>query len=295
VRFGLTTPIVTLVPRSHSTWEAEGGPRELAEIARAADRLGFSHLTCSEHVAIPEPVAQVRGGRYYDPPAPLGYLAGMTERIRLVTHVIVLPYHHPLMVAKRYGTLDRLSGGRVILGVGVGSLKEEFDLLEVDFAGRGPRYEDALRALRAALGKHQPEYRGTHYSFAGFIVDPCAVQSHMPIWIGGRSPRSLRRALELAEGWDPFGLDNQQLGELLQRARSWPQWQRREEPFDVVLSPERPLAPTGRGDVARIADSMATLQRIGATAVNLRFKSDSLSHYLELLDLFAREVMPAFA
>jgi probable F420-dependent oxidoreductase len=295
MRFGLTTPIVTLVPRSHSTWEAEGGPRELAEIARAADRLGYSHLSCSEHVAIPGPVAEVRGGRYYDPPATLGYLAGMTERIRLLTHVIVLPYHHPLEVAKRYGTLDRLSGGRVILGVGVGSLKEEFDLLEVDFTGRGPRYEDALRALRAALGKRQPQYRGTHYAFEGFIVDPCAVQSHMPIWIGGRSPRSLRRALELAEGWDPFGLNNAQLAELLERARSWPQWQRREEPFDVVLGAERPLAPAGRGDVPQLIDTMATLQRIGATAVNLRFASQSLAHYLELLDLFAREVMPAFA
>jgi probable F420-dependent oxidoreductase len=294
VRFGLTTPIVTLVPRTHGAWEAEGGPRELREIAQAADRLGFSHLSCSEHVAIPGPVATVRGGRYYDPPATLGYLAGLTERIRLLTHVIVLPYHHPLEVAKRYGTLDRLSGGRVILGVGVGSLKEEFDLLGVDFEGRGPRYEDALRALRAALGKRQPEYRGTHYAFTDFIVDPCAVQAPMPIWIGGRSARSLRRALELADGWDPFGLSTEQLAELLRRARAWPQWQR-SDPFDVVLSPERPLSLDGPDGLRNAVESVRELERIGATVVNLRFVSRSLSHYLDLLDLFAREAMPAFA
>jgi probable F420-dependent oxidoreductase len=295
VRFGLTTPIVTLVPRSHATWEADGGPRELAEIARAADRLGYGHLSCSEHVAIPTPVAEVRGGRYYDPPATLGYLAAVTQRIRLLTHVIVLPYHHPLEVAKRYGTLDRLSGGRVILGVGVGSLKEEFDLLGIDFEGRGPRYEDALRALRAALGQRRPEYRGTHYAFGDFIVDPCAVQRHVPIWIGGRSPRSLRRALELADGWDPFALSTDQLRELLGRARDWPQWQRRTEPFDVALAPERPLKLRGRDDVQSAIDTVSALQRIGATAVNLRFASTSLAHYLEQLDLFAAEVIPALA
>lgn len=182
----------------------------------------------------------------------------------------------------------------MILGVGVGSLEEEFDLLGVVFEGRGPRYEDALRALRAALGKRQPEYRGTHYAFDGFIVDPSAVQPRMPIWIGGRSARSLRRALELADGWDPFGLSTEQLAELLRRARAWPQWQR-SDPFDVVLSPERPLSLDGPDGLRNAVESVRELERIGATVVNLRFVSRSLSHYLDLLDLFAREAMPAFA
>src|SRR5262245_65975178 len=163
MRFGLTTPMVTLVPRTHAAWEEDAGPDELRRIAEAADRLGYSHLSCSEHVGIPGPVAEVRGGRYYEPAATLGFVAAVTRHIRLLTHVIVLPYHHPLEVAKRYGTLDALSGGRVILGVGVGSLQEEFELLGVDFAGRGPRFEDALSALRAALGQREPRYQGTHY------------------------------------------------------------------------------------------------------------------------------------
>src|SRR5690606_36935791 len=119
MRFGLTTPIVTLNPRAHAPWEAAAGPAELRRIAAAADRLGFDHLTCSEHVAIPRAATQVRGARYYDPLATFGFLAACTRAIRFVTHVLVLPYHHPLAVAKRYGTLDLLSGGRLILGVGV--------------------------------------------------------------------------------------------------------------------------------------------------------------------------------
>ena len=288
MRFGLTTPVVTLVPHAHAAWESDAGPQELRRIAAAADRLGYDYLSCSEHVGIPAEVAETRGGRYYEPAATLGFVAALTRRIRLLTHVIVLPYHHPLAVAKRYGTLDRLSGGRVILGVGVGSLKPEFDLLSLDFDGRGPQYEDALRALRAALGQRQPAYRGTHYQFADFIIDPSAVQAHLPIWIGGRSARSLRRALELADGWDPFGLGLEQLGELLARAHDWPQWR---QPFEVVLSPERAL-PLDEAEQAR--DTIAAYASIGATAMNLRFQHRSLEHYLELLERFAVEVMPEF-
>jgi probable F420-dependent oxidoreductase len=286
VRFGLTTPVVTLVPRSHAEWEAQAGPAELRRIAAAADRLGYDYLSCSEHVAVPSDVAPVRGGRYYEPGSTLGFVAALTERIRLLTHVIVLPYHHPLEVAKRYGTLDRLSGGRVILGVGVGSLRPEFELLGVDFAQRGPRYEDALRALRAALGRREPAYRGPHYAFADVIVDPCAVQPHLPIWIGGRSARSLRRALQLADGWDPFGLDRPQLAELLQRARQSPDWR---EDFEVVLTPEAPLALE---EAQQTADVIGAYREIGATSLNLRFRHKSLEHYLELLERFAQDVMP---
>ena len=295
MRFGLTTPVVTLVPRSHAAWEADAGPEELRRIAAAADGLGYDYLSCSEHVGVPAADAEVRGGRYYEPAATLGFVAAITQRIRLLTHVVVLPYHHPLAIAKRYGTLDRLSGGRVILGVGVGSLKPEFALLGIDFDGRGPRYEDALRALRAALGHRRPVYRGTHYEFSDFVVEPCAVQARMPIWIGGRSARSLRRALELADGWDPFGLGHEQLRNLLERARAWPQWTARREPLEVVLTPERPLPLDDAAQVEQARAAMAAYASIGATAMNLRFRHHSLAHYLELLERFAAEVMPAFA
>src|SRR4029453_6542582 len=171
MRFGLITPIVTRHPQNDAPWAEDAGPDELARIAVAADRLGFHHLTCSEHVAIPVAAAPVRGARYYDPLATFGFLAGQTSRVRFVTHVLVLGYHHPLEIAKRYGTLDRLSGGRLVLGVGVGTLAEEFALLGAPFTDRGPRYEDALRALRAAFGRRAAADSGTHHLFAGVPVD----------------------------------------------------------------------------------------------------------------------------
>ncbi|MEO2168964.1 MAG: LLM class flavin-dependent oxidoreductase, partial [bacterium] len=145
-RFGLVTPVVTLNPRSHAKWEESAGIEELRHLSVAAEQAGFDFLTASEHVAVPTSVADVRGSRYYDPLATLSYLAAVTHKILLVTHVIVLPYSHPLAVAKRYGTLDAISAGRLVLGVGVGSLEEEFDLLGVNFAGRGAVFEESLHA-----------------------------------------------------------------------------------------------------------------------------------------------------
>ncbi|MDR2280034.1 MAG: LLM class flavin-dependent oxidoreductase, partial [Gordonia sp. (in: high G+C Gram-positive bacteria)] len=136
---GLALPVVTAYPPTTQVWEAGSGIAELATVARAADRLGYHHVTCSEHVAVPVDVATERGGVYWDPLATFGYLAAVTERIRFATSVLVLGYHHPLEVAKRYGTLDQVSGGRLVLGVGVGSLREEFELLDMPFDDRGAR------------------------------------------------------------------------------------------------------------------------------------------------------------
>jgi probable F420-dependent oxidoreductase len=294
MRFGLTTPVVTLPPRSHAPWEAEAGPHELRQIVQAADRLGFHHVTCSEHIGIPGAAVSARGRRYYDPLATLGYVAALTTRVRLATHVVVLPYHHPLAVAKRYGTLDRLSGGRVILGVGIGSLEEEFDLLGAAFADRGPRYEDALRALRAALEGERPAYEGPHYRFRDFVIDPPAVQRPVPIWIGGRSRRSLRRALLFADGWVPFALGVRELGDALAWARQSPAWTERRAGFDLVLSLERLLDARDAGERRALVDLIGAYERIGATVLTLRFKHRSLAHYLEQLEIFATEIVPAF-
>ena len=277
-------------PDHHSPWEADAGPAEIARIAVAADRLGYHHLTCSEHVAVPVSVAPIRGSRYYDPLATFGFLAPQTSRIRLATHVLVLPYHHPVALAKRYGTLDRLSGGRLILGVGVGSLEEEFALLGADFAGRGPRYEDALRALRAALGGREPSYAGTHYRFDGIVVDPCAVQLRVPIWLGGRSARSLRRALCFADGWDPFRLTLEELAALVRRARDSHEWR---ASFDVVLTPPDPPDPTVASARGALEDLVARWAAAGATILNLRFAHRSVEHCVEQLHAFAELTAPA--
>src|SRR5258705_9920030 len=176
MKLGIVTPVLTLLPRAHATWEQTGTFADVVAIVREAERLGYHHCTCSEHVAIPAPVAETRGGRYWDPLATFGALSAHTSTIRFATHVLVLGYHHPLAIAKRYGTLDEITEGRVILGVGVGSLEEEFDLLDAPFDDRGLRADDAMRALRLSLSQREPEYRGAHYDFGGFVIDPHARQ-----------------------------------------------------------------------------------------------------------------------
>ena len=280
MKLGLITPVLTLNPRVHNSWEETAEFDAVVAVAEAADRLGYHHLTCSEHIAVPAgEVAARRGSRYYDPLATFGYLAARTTSIRFETHVLVLGYHHPLELAKRYGTLDRVCGGRLILGVGVGSLREEFDLLGVEFEGRGERADDAIRALRASLGQREPAYEGTHYSYKGFIVEPCAVQTRVPIWIGGRTARSLRRAVELADGWVPFGLSPEQIGEMVGRARETPAWQARDEQLEVILAAEPPLDPGG--DATRTREAVARLKDAGATMLNLRFVHHSPAHFVE--------------
>ena len=103
----------------------------------------------------------------------------------------------------------------MILGVGVGSLEPEFELVGAAFADRGARGDDALRALRVSFGRQLPEYHGEFYDYEGLLVDPCGVQQTVPLWIGGRTPRSLRRAVELADGWVPFGLSTAEQAEML--------------------------------------------------------------------------------
>jgi probable F420-dependent oxidoreductase len=295
MRLGLVTPILTRHPANDAPWTEDAGPDDVAAIARAADRLGFHHLTCSEHVAIPSHVVATRGSRYYDPLATFGFLAAQTTRIRFVTHVLVLGYHHPLAIAKRYGTLDRLCGGRLVLGVGVGTLEEEFGLLGAEFAARGAVYEDALRALRAAFGRREPRYAGTHFHFDGVVVDPCGVQTDVPIWLGGRSPRSLRRALAFGDGWDPFGLTLDELERVVGRARTSRAWRERTAPFELVLPIDRLLDPSDPTERADLIERLGRYRALGTTIVNLRFRHASLAQYLEQLEVVARDVAPAVA
>jgi probable F420-dependent oxidoreductase len=286
VKLGIVTPAVTRLPRAHATWEETAGIDEIARVAVEAERLGYHHLTCSEHVALPTEVVDTRGATYWDPLATFGYIAARTTTIRLATHVLVLGYHHPLAIAKRYGTLDRVSGGRLILGVGVGSLREEFEVLGAQFEGRGDRADDAIRALRASLSQLEPEYRGSHYAFDDVVVDPWAEQLRVPIWVGGRTARSLRRAVELADGWAPFGLARADLAEMIARARESEPWAARAQtadapPFELVLQNEHPFDPGTEPD--RVRDAAARLADAGATTLNVRVVHRSLEHYLEQL------------
>jgi probable F420-dependent oxidoreductase len=280
MKLGIVTPVVTRLPRAHAAWEREAGIDEVARIVVEAERLGYHHATCSEHIAIPEDVAATRGATYWDPLATFGYLAAPTSIIRFATFVLVLGYHHPLEVVKRYSTLDQVCGGRLILGVGVGSLEPEFELLGAEFADRGERADESLRAIRTSWGRPVPEHHGPHYDFAGMVVDPVATRTAVPIWVGGRTGRSLRRAVELGDAWAPFGLGPDEIAALVGRARDTDAWAQRTTPLDIALQPDA-LDPLGDPDGTRAG--VARLRDAGATILNLRFIHHSPEHYCEQL------------
>jgi probable F420-dependent oxidoreductase len=274
VKLGIFTPVVTNVGGAAMTWEKDASIEDIGRVAQAADRLGYHHMTCSEHIGLPSSETARRGAQYWDPLATFGYISALTTQIRFATMTLVLGYHHPLEIVKRYGTLDHVSSGRLILGLGVGSLKVEFDLLGAPFDDRGARGDDALRALRAALPTNEPAYEGEFYSFGGLTVDPCALQPHVPFWIGGRTKRSLRRAVTLAEGWCPFSVS-------VATAAQWLKSFDVPSGFEVVMPPEKPLDPVGEPESTR--ETLGTMAAGGTTTLNAQFVHHSLEHYLEQL------------
>ncbi|MDX3070729.1 TIGR03619 family F420-dependent LLM class oxidoreductase, partial [Streptomyces sp. ND04-05B] len=187
-------------------WEADAGPEDLARIARAADRAGFAYIAACDHVAIPRRLASAMSTVWYDPVATLAYLAGVTERVRLLSHVAVVGLRHPLLTAKQYATLDHLSGGRLVLGVGAGHVREEFEALGVDFERRGAVLDECVDALRAALGPDEfPSHHGKLYDFEDLGQRPRPAQARVPVWVGGSSPAAVRRAAVRGDGWLPQG------------------------------------------------------------------------------------------
>src|SRR5262249_41449792 len=144
---------------------------------------------------------------YYHPLATLSYLAATTRRVSLGTSVLVLPYHNPVQLAKYAATLDQMSGGRVILGVGVGAMTEEFDSLGVPFKQRGLLTNESMAIMRELWTSPDPQYKSERWNLSGFKFAPKPAQMPaIPLWVGGSSPGARRRAATLGDGWHPSGL-----------------------------------------------------------------------------------------
>jgi len=184
-------------------------------LATKADELGYDSLWMPEHVAFPvgfqskypyTPDGSFPGDINLDTPEPISvlhYVAALTKRIRLGTSIVILPLHHPLYIGKQMATLDVLSGGRVVFGVGSGWLKEEFEALGLDFKTRGSRTNEAIEALRVIWGENPSSYHGKHFNFGPLKSFPKPVHGRIPIHIGGHSPANARRAARLGDGLMP--------------------------------------------------------------------------------------------
>jgi probable F420-dependent oxidoreductase len=287
IALGIVTPALHMNPRfDPPEWEFTAGVADIVSVVQRAEELGYDWVSCSEHIAIPSAASTVRGGRYFDPFSTLGFFAALTSRVGLLTHMAVLPYHHPLELLKRLGTLDVLSGGRVLVGVGVGSLQPEFEVLGHAFDGRGDRADDAIRAIRAAWGTRVPEYHGPHYDFEGFIVEPSGLPREIEVWVGGRTRRSLRRALELGDAWMPFGFTLEGLTEFLTNDKVKADLAARVESgrreLKLILAPEPPIDPLGQPEAT--AAFLAEYVALGATGFSLRFEHRSAEHYADQME-----------
>lgn len=180
----------------------DAGP--LGAVAGAAERAGFGGFSLSEHPAPGARWLGAGGHQTLDPFVSLGYAAALTERIRLITYLSVAPYRNPMLLAKAAATLDKLSGGRAILGIGTGYLKGEFHAVGVDFDERNTLFDEALDVLPLHWKGEPFSYAGKHFSARDVQARPAPVQQPIPIWIGGNSALSRRRVARAAHGWIPM-------------------------------------------------------------------------------------------
>jgi probable F420-dependent oxidoreductase len=178
----------------------DSNPDGIRRVAELAEELGFDSVWATEHIIVgPEAIDPY--GRVYAPLVTLGWIAGFTEKIGLGTSIVLVPLHHPMLLAKEVATLQELSGGRFTLGVGMGWHREEFQFMGIPFEGRGRRADEAIRLMRA-LWNGEHEFEGEFWSFQHAISQPHP--SPQPeIWVGGSSSRAIRRALELGNAWHP--------------------------------------------------------------------------------------------
>ena len=191
---------------SLSPYERWGGIPAIAEAARLADELGFWGIHFPEHIIMPtRPGAERFRTLWYDNFVLGAHLATVTRRVRLIFGVMVVPYRPPVQTAKLIATLDQVSGGRLVVGVGAGWLRGEFRTLGIPFAERGDMTDEYLRAMKALWTQESPSFGGKYVAFSNIAFEPqCVQKPHVPIWVGGSGPKPMRRVVELGDGWSPM-------------------------------------------------------------------------------------------
>ena len=285
--YGMQLPVQAQSELFVADWERTSGPDELAAIARKADETGFFYIAVCDHVAIPDDLAPRMGTTWYDTIATLGFLASITSRVRLLSHVWVPAYRHWRQTVKAFATLDHLSKGRALLGVGAGHVEREFEELGVDFHERGRLLDAAIAEVR----------RGIDEEFVdGFGAKPRPVQSPLPIWVGGSSPAAIRRAARLGDGWLPQGTPKDQMPAsiaLLQSTRE--EAGRGDDPIDIGTIH---MDFISLGDVHKpdqVAEALLEFRDMGVQHVQIRFKAASLDELLDQMDRFSAEVAPSLS
>jgi alkanesulfonate monooxygenase SsuD/methylene tetrahydromethanopterin reductase-like flavin-dependent oxidoreductase (luciferase family) len=231
-------------------------PDVLLSWARTVEGLGFDLLMLSDHIVVTPDVAEQYPAPFYEPFTTLAWLAGVTGRIKLGTTVLIMPYRHPLLTARMAANLNRLSGGRLVLGVGAGWARQEFEALGVAFERRGALTNDHLRAVLAAWDDERPGER-------------------IPIWVGGNSESGMRRAVRLGDAWHPLRLSVTRLSEARDRMKIIAAEEHRPSPaFAPRIALRLTAAPitgserlAGEGTIDQVIDDLERLRLLGADTV----------------------------
>jgi probable F420-dependent oxidoreductase len=299
---GMQLQVQTKSRTFREDWEDDADSSAIAALARQADAVGFFYIAVSDHVAVPKPFDERMQTTWYDTVTTLGWLAGITERVRLMSHVYVLAYRHPLQTAKSFMTLDELSGGRAILGTGVGHLQREFELLGVDYDDRGAITNDAIDVIRAAFADEYPDVttpRFGHIQDAGLAPRPR--QRAIPIWVGGSSKAALRRAGERGDGWLPQGTPRAEMPASIAYLLEHRKQTVGDVPIDLGVIAETiyvgdPAWDVGgrtiTGDPEHVAERLNEFGAMGVSHVQVRFRSRDLEEHLDQMAAFGATVLP---
>jgi len=205
IKLGFAMPHMLRLKATCQPWEAAVSGADQTRFIKWADQLGFEMASVPEHHLMPQSHVALSGPHHLNAITTMAYWAGATERIRVNSCVSLLPVQNPLITAKALSTMDWLSDGRVTVTFGVGWLKEEFDLLGVDYHQRGAMAEEYIQAIIALWTQERPEFEGKYVNFRDVAFEPRCVQTpHIPIWFGGDAKAVLRRTSRYASGWWPF-------------------------------------------------------------------------------------------
>ena len=286
----------------------------LLAFARRMEALGYSSLWASDHVVIPTNIASRypynEAGRLFipaeapliEPITALTFVAAVTERVQLGTSVLVLPHRHPLLTAKMLSGLDHLSGGRVVLGAGIGWMREEIEMLGAPFARRAAWSEEAIRILRACWREGKVRHRGEFFTFDEIGMFPRPTRGDIPIWIGGHTAQALRRVVALGDGWHVAGAGPDELALDLERLRA--ECVRQGRSFDELAITvrlglafrETPAGPDRKhlhGTTDEIIERLHRYRALGVQTIVLETRYRDLDDLVGMYERFAREIRPA--
>ena len=304
MEFGVTVP---------NNWGVED-PQAVVNFGPLAEELGFDSVWVMDHLFNNGYIRERLDDKpYYHPMATLSHISALTSRVKLGTSVLVLPYHNPVELAKYAATLDQMSGGRVILGVGVGAMTPEFDALGIPMSQRGSLTNESMDIMRELWSNEDPQYSSDRWQFEDLKFAPKPAQSeggspHVPLWVGGGSPGALRRAARRGNGWHPSGVSAEEFAIGRQRVRELAESAGR-NPDELVMSARVEVEAHGGpssqrarltvracpgDDPAGMVAGIAAYQEAGVQHIVLALNTGDVGRLRELMHSIASDVIPQF-